>query len=288
MLSDRTIRDYIDLIRPPLHRYVVSELKSARARAIHPEHDGARRSIEQSLMSLPEHRSDTLALCRLILDRWDLVFGRRWSEPERRMIQELRCVRNRHAHEREFSEQEIRDFADLCSELARTLGDLACAEACQALRRPGVAHREAEISPRLEAPTRSHPALAGLRPVYRSSLPPAVQTPQRRPDPAQIPTVVLDKPPIHSTISNPPLPGRDQGARLYASGEDLAEFFEALGWRTVDKRSKSGCLWVIGDDAELAEVIAGIALSHGIIFQPAPDGGRASNYEPAWFTTDPA
>lgn len=61
----------------------------------------------------------------------------------------------------------------------------------------------------------------------------------------------------------------------------LQDFLEGKRLEIVDMRSQGGALWVMGG-AELHPVLEGAQI-HGHQFIYAKDGGKASNYRPAWF-----
>jgi hypothetical protein len=353
MLAEHTVRDCLNLLRGPLHAYTVAQLAAARSRSTGEGYERALRLIDQSFVSLRGDRPDTLAICRVLLERWDLVFARRWSDTENHLIRRLKHARNRYAHEESFTAEEIEEFVNECIALAKAAGDAQCAAACAALlidapsgeplKVPVIslfvsegtdnASSESAINTPAASPgTQIHVASA----IPRSSLIPAfspapragpftpaqgVPMPQSTHGPSMLPASLLGSPasargPVlpppslarklesvdgdRTRRSSTPVTGAvahvqaevarshvQRSAALYAEGEDLADFFETLGWRTVDKRSKGGCLWVLGDDAELEELVTDIETLHGISFESSA-GGRASGYESAWFTKNPA
>ena len=65
--------------------------------------------------------------------------------------------------------------------------------------------------------------------------------------------------------------------------EGLANFFVALGFKVIDKRSLGGNLWVLADD-KISHVMKKLG-DGGIRFSYKPTGGKATNHQPAWFTT---
>jgi hypothetical protein len=318
MVDPYTVRRSLDLIRPPLHRYVLAELEDARARSSGKGYEVALRFVEQSTASLRHDRSDTLALFNVVLERWDLIFARKWGDDVNRLIRQLKHARNRHAHEEVFDEDDIARVVQHCARLAGYLGDAACARACNELVAPLEPDETpvplSVLRPKLFAQDKSgvradEPTIEAYNrtrgpfdpSIHRAAVP--VSTPQLNP----VPNSFVDangnaravglsagdrgRGPALKAAEHPHERAREApraGASLYEVGEDLADFFETLGWRTVDKRSKGGCLWVIGKDQELDVLMADVAKTHGIVFQPAPEGGKASGYEPAWFTTNPA
>jgi hypothetical protein len=67
----------------------------------------------------------------------------------------------------------------------------------------------------------------------------------------------------------------------------LVAYFREEGLRCIDNRcedlSKTGALWVIGG-RELTPVMDRLYHHHGIQMKFTPNGGRASGYQPAWYT----
>jgi len=76
----------------------------------------------------------------------------------------------------------------------------------------------------------------------------------------------------------------DEILDMYGDGEDLAVFFEALGFEVIDKRPQRGAVWVVGDNEELTEIMKGLAHRYAVRFAFAPEGGRASGHQPAWYS----
>jgi hypothetical protein len=64
---------------------------------------------------------------------------------------------------------------------------------------------------------------------------------------------------------------------------DLADLFTVLGFTSVDKRQKNGCLWVVGDDPRLEFLMSFLNEKAGIRFRFTREGGRASKHQPAWY-----
>ena len=64
---------------------------------------------------------------------------------------------------------------------------------------------------------------------------------------------------------------------------DLKSFLEQRGLEVVDKRKRGGALWVVGGQ-EISPVLKELRPKR-IYFTFAKNGGRATKYRPAWFTT---
>jgi len=63
---------------------------------------------------------------------------------------------------------------------------------------------------------------------------------------------------------------------------DLKSFFEESGLSIIDKRSKGGALWVVGNQAEIGNIIDKAVEKYGI--SGAYGSGKATNYKPGWYT----
>lgn len=65
--------------------------------------------------------------------------------------------------------------------------------------------------------------------------------------------------------------------------KNLTDFLESKGLEVVDKRAAGGCLWVVGDKAKIAPVIAEAGKIYGA-YGNYSGGGRATKNRPGWFT----
>ena len=63
---------------------------------------------------------------------------------------------------------------------------------------------------------------------------------------------------------------------------DLLGYLQEKNLEVLDKRASGGALWVIWG-AELAPLMEELN-ARGIDFTLAPQGGRASQHRPAWYT----
>ena len=304
MLSEHTVRECLDLLRGPLYGYAAAQLAAARSRSTGEGYERALRLINQSFVSLRGERPDTLAICRVILERWDLVFARRWSDRENHLIRRLKHARNRYAHEESFTRQEIEEFVNQCVALAKAVNDEQCAAACTALlsEKPQIQPSAHQSSPPMlgegakAISSTSETGASGVRARTEVHIP-SVSPESRKTTPSETvqstetfpPRDAVARPgdvhvagglparpitstppanapvrPLISAIQKEALFDRERiqetaaaikrsyeeragaqiprSAALYAEGEDLGDFFETLGWRTADKRSKGGCL----------------------------------------------
>jgi TATA-binding protein-associated factor len=65
-------------------------------------------------------------------------------------------------------------------------------------------------------------------------------------------------------------------------GTDLASFFREFDLEVIDKRSKGGCLWVIGDEQDLEEYIEFAEKEYGVTGGFA--SGKATGGRVGWYT----
>ena len=66
-------------------------------------------------------------------------------------------------------------------------------------------------------------------------------------------------------------------------GKDLKGFLESRGLEVIDKRPAGGCLWVIGDKAEIQPALSEAGRLYGA-YGTYSAGGRATGNRPGWFT----
>jgi len=64
--------------------------------------------------------------------------------------------------------------------------------------------------------------------------------------------------------------------------ESIVEFFEGQGLHVKDNRQFGGALWVMGDES--LRPIMTTLLRQGIRFVYKPEGAKATNYRPGWWT----
>lgn len=71
----------------------------------------------------------------------------------------------------------------------------------------------------------------------------------------------------------------------YKLNNNLYSFFSSKGYEVIDNRAKGGCLWVVGFESELEDIVDAACNRFGIDGYYSIKGGRASGHRPAWFTT---
>ncbi len=71
----------------------------------------------------------------------------------------------------------------------------------------------------------------------------------------------------------------------YKSNVDLIVFFNDYGLEVIDKRNKGGALWVLGTEEEIGDIIDE-AVARYDVHGKYSDGGRATKYRPAWWTSE--
>ena len=64
---------------------------------------------------------------------------------------------------------------------------------------------------------------------------------------------------------------------------ELSDFFRQRGMKVIDKRPSGGCLWVVGTEKEIGTIIKE-AEQNFSIKGTFCGGGRATGYNPGWFT----
>src|SRR5262245_6008960 len=96
----------MELLRDGLAPYVVRELESAFGGDVERT---ARRYLgdDRSVGKKPVPEWDAAALLKLAWETWNEVFGRTLGRAERSLVQELRDVRNKWAHQDAFSSDDV-------------------------------------------------------------------------------------------------------------------------------------------------------------------------------------
>lgn len=95
------------------------------------------------------------------------------------------------------------------------------------------------------------------------------QLPPRKPAPAE----KKERDAGQNVIVKPPVP--------------MADFFERRGFQTVDMRAKGGAFWVIGEEAELKDVVKEASKLYNLTGAYS-NGGRATSFRSGWFTKSKA
>ena len=80
------------------------------------------------------------------------------------------------------------------------------------------------------------------------------------------------------------LPPTAKVEKTNAEGKGLKDFFKDKGLEVIDKRPAGGSLWIVGDKDKLTPHIKEAGGIYGAYGKFAPNGGRATNYRPSWFT----
>jgi len=83
-----------------------------------------------------------------------------------------------------------------------------------------------------------------------------------------------------------PSPIRGRQAIFYHDGNGQVNIKRTLtkwGFPVVDKRPKKGCLWVVGNSAELEDLVIAIMQSENVQFRFTPHGGKATGHKAGWY-----
>ena len=87
--------------------------------------------------------------------------------------------------------------------------------------------------------------------------------------------------PFNKLVTQPSLPGLEKNTD---SENSIIEILKKENIKYIDKREFGGAFWIIGG-SELGNIVD-ILSKKGIKFTYAPNGGKASNKMPAWWTKD--
>lgn len=87
-------------------------------------------------------------------------------------------------------------------------------------------------------------------------------------------------PNVPAALSNTGLsPNRDG---IIKSGRTLKKFFESNGLKTIDKRANGGCLWAVGDEATIGNIVDSAKEEFGA--RGNYGAGKQTHNQPGWWT----